>query len=135
MEIASASPHAPHWPQAHYLSALDPAATPRRIALAAERGGRLAGFAIVSLIPPQAELESIAVAPEARRQGVGRGLLRALQSELKQQKVMELLLEVRASNHAALALYAGLGFTQVAVRSRYYADPVEDAVLMNAPVG
>jgi ribosomal-protein-alanine N-acetyltransferase len=101
----------------------------------AESNGRIAGFAVVSIVAPQAELESIAVAPEFRRRGVARRLFESLQTELKQQKVMELLLEVRASNRAALELYAGCGFQAVAVRSRYYADPMEDAVLMNAPLG
>lgn len=40
------------------------------------------------------------------------------------------LLEVRASNDPALALYASMGFRQVGLRKKYYSSPEEDAVLM-----
>lgn len=40
------------------------------------------------------------------------------------------LLEVRASNEPALALYTSMGFRQVGLRKRYYSNPEEDAVLM-----
>jgi ribosomal-protein-alanine N-acetyltransferase len=39
-------------------------------------------------------------------------------------------LEVRRSNEAALALYRALGYRQVGVRPRYYAEEGEDAILM-----
>jgi ribosomal-protein-alanine N-acetyltransferase len=40
------------------------------------------------------------------------------------------MLEVRASNQAALGFYRGQGFRETGRRPRYYADPEEDAVLM-----
>ena len=69
-----------------------------------------------------------------RRRGVARRLLDELRTELKRLGVTELLLEVRASNQAALELYGGWGFDSVAVRAHYYSHPEEDAVLMNAPI-
>jgi len=93
-------------------------------------GGRVAGFLVASLVPPQAELESIAVDPEFQRRGVARGLFAALASELGPAQVTEVILESRVSNSLALALYAGLGFAEIGRRPRYYADPIEDAVLM-----
>ena len=44
-------------------------------------------------------------------------------------------LEVRASNGVALALYARFGFREVGRRRGYYRRPVEDAVVMRAPLG
>lgn len=44
------------------------------------------------------------------------------------------LLEVRASNQPALALYASMGFQRVGLRKRYYSNPEEDAVLMTLPL-
>jgi ribosomal-protein-alanine N-acetyltransferase len=44
--------------------------------------------------------------------------------------ITEVLLEVRASNSAALAFYRALGFAIAGRRPLYYADPIEDAVLM-----
>jgi ribosomal-protein-alanine N-acetyltransferase len=40
------------------------------------------------------------------------------------------LLEVRASNAPALALYEHAGFCRTGLRRHYYSAPVEDAVLM-----
>jgi ribosomal-protein-alanine N-acetyltransferase len=42
----------------------------------------------------------------------------------------EITLEVRASNHAAQALYRSMGFVVVGVRKHYYYDNGEDAILM-----
>jgi ribosomal-protein-alanine N-acetyltransferase len=61
---------------------------------------------------------------------VARRLLGALTAELRTAGVDALLLEVRASNGAALSLYASLGFVEAGRRRRYYLDPEEDASLM-----
>jgi len=139
LEIAKALPHAPHWPPDVYQRALDPTALPRRIALVAEEphldealhGGQMvAGFAVASVIPPQAEIETIAVVSDGQRRGVGRLLLSAILQELRRAGVTEVLLEARVSNLPALGLYTAFGFDRTGVRPRYYADPEEDAVLM-----
>jgi ribosomal-protein-alanine N-acetyltransferase len=39
-------------------------------------------------------------------------------------------LEVRASNHAAIALYRSLGFRSIGTRTAYYPDDGEDALIM-----
>jgi len=131
IEIASSLPAAPHWPRSAYKTALDAASTPRRVALvAASASNKLAGFAVSSLVPPAAELESIAVAAESQRQGVGRRLFHALAEELRRQGTEILALEVRASSSTVFAFYCSIGFVQTGLRPRYYVDPVEDAVLM-----
>ena len=133
LEIAARASQAPNWPRAVWLDALAPNSVPRRIALVAiqPESGAVTGFAVASPMPPQAELESIAVVPAAQRRGVARHLFGALLAEFAPKGVTEVLLEVRASNHPALALYRTLGFAETGRRPRYYADPVEDAVLMN----
>lgn len=135
LAIAAALQHAPHWPESVYRAAIASSATAeplRRIALVIEdpMTAQVAGFAVASLLPPQCELESIAVALESQRRGLARQLLIALASQLRSAGVTELLLEVRASNAPALSLYRRLGFTETGRRPGYYADPVEDAVLM-----
>ena len=77
-----------------------------------------------------AELESVVVSASARRAGIGRALCRAVLDWSRSQGATELVLEVRASSSAAIALYAGLGFTLAARRPRYYRDPDDDALLM-----
>jgi len=116
MEIAAGLQEAPRWADSAYLAAVDPEALPRRIALAAE--------------DPERGVETIAVAVESQRRGVGRRLMAALEAELKRKGVQKLHLEVRASNWAAQVFYRALGFEETGRRPLYYADPVEDAVLM-----
>lgn len=122
---------APQWPRSGYETALMPEVWPQRIALAAETAGsNIAGFLVAALIPPEAELESIAVAAEFQRRGLARELFAALVWELRARSVTRVLLEVRPSNQAARAFYLSLGFVETARRPGYYADPVEDAILL-----
>jgi ribosomal-protein-alanine N-acetyltransferase len=132
MAMAGNLKDVPHWPRAAYLDALDPESKPCRIALVAAdmETGALVGTAVASLVAPQAELESIAVAVPSQRNGVGRRLLAAMTEELRLVGVQEVILEVRASNQTARGFYRGLGFSETGRRQLYYADPVEDAVLM-----
>ncbi len=141
MAIAASLPETPHWPESAYLTALNPGATPRRIALVAVGPQKqdVQGFLVCRLLPPQAELESIAVSADSQRHGLGRSLFGALVNEGLNSNVLnlgisEIVLEVRASNRAALAFYHSAGLTQTGVRKAYYADPVEDAVLMRFAV-
>ena len=137
MEIAQSLKEAPHWPCSAYETALNAQAMPQRIALVAEgvESGGVVGFSVASVVPPQAELETIAVAAEGQRRGVGRNLFAFLAGELAIAHAEELFLEVRASNRAALALYLSLGFKETGRRSRYYIDPVEDALLLALRLG
>jgi ribosomal-protein-alanine N-acetyltransferase len=137
IELALSLKAAPHWPRSAYLAALDPGAAPPRIALVAEdeESGGVQGFAVASLLPPQAELETIAVAAEVQRRGLARRILMAMADELRKARVTEVLVEVRASNSGALAFYRAQGFAVTGRRPRYYADPIEDAVLLDLRLG
>ena len=130
--IAQSLKHAPQWPRSAYFTALDLEAVPPRIALVADHPAHatVQGFAVASLLPPQAELESIAVTAEGQRRGIARRIFTSLVQELRTALVTEVLLEVRASNSSALAFYGALGFVETGRRPCYYADPIEDAVLM-----
>jgi len=134
MEIAQSLKNAPHWPLAAYRAALDPLSLPRRVARVAEEAGAVVGFAVAVLLPPQVELEMIGVAAESQRRGLARQLFAALAEEFGRARMTEVILEVRASNRPALGLYGSLGFKESGRRRRYYADPVEDAVLMNLAI-
>jgi len=132
MAIAASLSEAPHWPRSAYEKALDPTAAPPRIGLVAHDAatGAIVGFALASLAPPEAELESIVTASPFQRKGIASQLFTRLSDELRQREVLDLNLEVRPSNEAALLLYKSLGFAEAGRRVRYYADPVEDAILM-----
>ncbi len=133
MGIAASLPDAPHWHESAYLNAQNHESTPRRIALVAAgpRPENILGFTVARFLPPQAELESIAVASGSQQRGLGRMLFDALANQLHATGVIEIVLEVRASNRAAIAFYRSAGFGQTGLRRAYYADPIEDAVLMS----
>jgi ribosomal-protein-alanine N-acetyltransferase len=130
MAIAASLPTAPHWASSVYEAAISSHGEPERMARVAMRSGELIGFAIMRLLAPESELESIAIEPEAQGGGFGRLLLAAILQELKLGKIEQVDLEVRASNQAALRLYRQCGFYEVGQRRSYYADPVEDALLL-----
>jgi ribosomal-protein-alanine N-acetyltransferase len=91
----------------------------------------IVGFAVAGILPPQAELETIALPEKEQRRGIGSKLLAAMVEELRTAGVREFILEVRASNQRALGFYRSLGWSETGRRPRYYADPEEDAVLMS----
>ncbi|OUE10103.1 tRNA N6-adenosine threonylcarbamoyltransferase [Clavibacter michiganensis] len=82
-----------------------------------------------------ADVQTIAVAGSARGRGIGRALLTRLLAEAHGRGAREVLLEVRADNPVAQALYASLGFEPIAVRPHYYQPDDVDAVVMRAPLG
>lgn len=135
--IERALKDAPHWTRPAWRRILDPEAFRRRVAVVAEEpgSGAVLGFAVAAVIPPEGELESIAVAPEWQRQGVARRLLGGLADELRRMEVWELFLETRSSNRAALGFYSAVGFAEAGLRKGYYANPEEDALLMRLRLG
>ena len=90
----------------------------------------VAAFCAFWLIVDQAHINNLAVRPELRGRGLGTQLLEAISVEAAHLGAVELTLEVRESNSAALQLYKSAGFTQEAVRKNYYTDPVEDALVL-----
>jgi ribosomal-protein-alanine N-acetyltransferase len=92
--------------------------------------GALVGYAITWTILDQAELGNVAVTPAARRRGVGRMLVEAALRRVRRRGARECFLEVRESNVGARRLYEELGFSAIGRRRRYYASPVEDALVM-----
>lgn len=88
------------------------------------------GYVCFWVVFDELRLMNLAVAPAVRRQGIGRELLRCALVFGLEQGANRALLEARASNDAARSLYERMGFRRVAVRRKYYSNPVEDAVLM-----
>jgi ribosomal-protein-alanine N-acetyltransferase len=106
-------------------------AKPTALALVARDGARVIAFAFASVVLDEAEIVTVAVEPRARRRGVGPALVRALLDGVVGRGARSAFLEVRASNVAAMALYASFGFAETGRRRAYYSDG-EDAVLMGS---
>ncbi len=96
----------------------------------AEPGGGVKAHLCYWLVFEELRLLNLAVDPSVRRQGIATELVQRALADGRRSGTRRAVLEVRASNHAALALYRTFGFEQTAVRTRYYARPVEDAILM-----
>ena len=73
---------------------------------------------------------TVGVAPGYRRRGIATQLLGALLDVARAQGARSVLLEVRASDDGAQALYARAGFVPIGRRRHYYVAEREDAVVM-----
>jgi ribosomal-protein-alanine N-acetyltransferase len=109
-------------PFAHFLLAKESGSVEQRAALV--------GYLCYWIVFEEFRLMNLAVIESMRHRGIAKSLMsRALQTGLAQ-SATRAVLEVRASNTAAITLYRNLGFRHVSLRSSYYVNPVEDAVLM-----
>jgi [ribosomal protein S18]-alanine N-acetyltransferase len=101
-------------PHGHYLVAVD-------------EQDAIVGYA--GLLAPigtgQGDIQTVTVAPEARRRGLARTLMLQLINEARRRGAGELFLEVRHDNEGAQALYAELGFETIGVRKRYYKGGID----------
>lgn len=116
------------WPESILARELT---NPLSLWLCALDGESVVGYIGSQTVLGEADMMNVAVAPRARRQGLGRALVEALCTALRCRMRAEVLtLEVRDSNAPALALYASLGFVQIGLRKNYYQHPKEDARIL-----
>jgi ribosomal-protein-alanine N-acetyltransferase len=92
--------------------------------------GEVAGFVHFWVVHDEIHILNVACAPDRRRQGIARALLVETEARGRRAGSAMLTLEVRRSNVAAQALYAGLGYERVGVRKKYYSEEGEDAIVM-----
>ena len=98
--------------------------------LVAVSGDTVVGYIGSQSSIDEADVMNVAVQPVFRRQGIAEKLISTLVEELKKRGIHALMLEVRASNAPAIALYEKLGFQQVGLRKNYYRNPKEDALIL-----
>ncbi|GAA1440025.1 ribosomal protein S18-alanine N-acetyltransferase [Leifsonia poae] len=120
------------WSEHSMLSEVRSEHTYYLVAFEPEHPERIDGYA--GLLSPagaaEGDIQTIAVAPAARRHGLGRALMLALIGEARKRGAREVFLEVRADNPAAQTLYRALGFEEIGVRPRYYQPDDVDAIVM-----
>ena len=94
-------------------------------------------FGLALAAGDDAELLSIAVAPDRRGQGLGQGILAALDAEAHNHRLVRWVLEAARNNLPALALYKSAGFVEIGVRKDYYltSEGKVDALMMSRAVG
>ena len=98
--------------------------------LVAEEDDVVTGYIGSQTSIDETDVMNVAVHPDYRRRGIAEMLINALVTELKNRGSHALMLEVRASNAPAIALYEKLGFRQVGCRKNYYRNPKEDALIL-----
>jgi len=105
----------------------------RGLVLCAEEDGTLVGLGTARVAADECEIHTVGVAPSARRAGIGRRLVEALERAAVQAGASSCFLEVREDNSAARALYTAAGYTQCGQRPKYYRDG-ENAILMHRTI-
>jgi [ribosomal protein S18]-alanine N-acetyltransferase len=95
-------------------------------------GDEIIGYSLMMLVLDEAHLLNISVAKAYQKQGYGRVLLEHMIDRARHYKALNMFLEVRASNIAAISLYENIGFNEMSIRRNYYpaANGREDAILM-----
>jgi ribosomal-protein-alanine N-acetyltransferase len=97
-----------------------------------ECGGEIAGYTVVAITAEDAHLLNLSIAGPCQRRGLGRELLAFAVKLARDYAARSILLEVRPSNEAALALYAAAGFLVIGTRKGYYpaGEGREDAIVL-----
>ena len=95
---------------------------PTALCLVEEQEGRVRGYVLLRSRKEFIRILSLAVDPDARRQGVARALLKEAEKRVRELGSRELVLELREDNAPALALYESLGFRQTGTLLGYYHD-------------
>ncbi len=127
LDLQRQAPEAAPWSEADYTGLFPTDGTLCFLAEAAT--GKAVGFLLAREMAEEMEILNLAVAPGWRRQGIGRQLVGEAVTQGQAQGTRQWWLEVRASNHSALAFYTALGFVEAQRRPQYYCHPTEDAVL------
>ena len=104
---------------------LDPASlrAPNVLFLVARDGETICGFGAVVATPPYGEIKRMYVDRAARRRGIGRDLLVALEQRARQLRLTCLRLETGVRQREAIALYAANGFAEIGPFGDYAPDP------------
>jgi ribosomal-protein-alanine N-acetyltransferase len=96
-----------------------------------DAGRGIRAYCAIEVVADEVHVHNLAVAPDARRQGLARRLLTLALEAAARHGARTALLEVREGNEAARALYRALGFAEEGRRRGYYSSPIEDAILLS----
>ncbi len=130
LAIQQASPEVAQWTARDYARTVEG----EMAGWVAEESAAVAGFLTARRAASDLEILNFAVLANARRRGLGKALLREAVAWARTSHAESAFLEVRASNFPALRFYERHGFRLAGRRPRYYAAPVEDALLLTADI-
>jgi ribosomal-protein-alanine N-acetyltransferase len=101
-----------------------------RVYVARLPGTPVVAFCACWTVIDELHINTIAVASDFRRRGLGRALMQHVLAQVEAEGIRRATLEVRRSNQAARRLYESLGFALAGVRPGYYTHPEEDALIL-----
>lgn len=104
--------------------------SPRSYTRVSKMNGTVVGYIIAWNIHDEVHILNLAVHPEHRRKGIGRALLIDCLRYFSNKGIKTAILEVRVRNQDAIRLYEKIGFRSIGLRSKYYSDTGEDALVM-----
>ncbi len=98
--------------------------------------GDVLGYSILTVAAGEAHVLNLCIRRDLQGLGLGRRMMEHLFDYARGAKAGWILLEVRASNRTALALYQGMGFLEIGLRRGYYPGrhSREDAIVLSCPV-
>ncbi len=99
-----------------------------------EAAGAMLGYVVLMPVLDEMHLLDISIAATQQRRGLGRSLLDEARQLARGMHMQRMLLEVRPSNVAAIALYQAAGFSEIGRRRSYYPaenNTREDAIVMD----
>lgn len=127
LRIENASLHA-SWSVGLFMNEL--ALRTTRLYLVATHQDSVVGFGGMLFSGPDAHVTTVSTAPAWYRRKIATRLMLVLAREARARDCLNLTLEVRSSNLAALHLYQSFGLAPVGIRKNYYSDLNEDALVM-----
>ncbi len=130
VKIQVASPEIAQWTALDYATL----SSAGMMAWVAEVQGVTAGFLVARRIASELEILNLGVRPDARRGGIGHALVELAFAWGEEFDARSVFLEVRASNRVALQFYKRHRFEETGRRPLYYSNPVEDALVLTAPI-
>ncbi len=123
--------HTHPWSESQFQEEVPNALLVLRCAVSkAEQWRGIRAYSVYRVVIDEMHILNVAVAPSWQRRGLARWILGFSMRKAARSGARRALLEVRQGNRRALSLYESLGFVQVGLRSDYYSDPREDAVVL-----
>ena len=98
--------------------------------LVAKIDNNVVGYVGIWFVVDEGHITNVAVHEDYRGQKIGDQLIKELVQVCKNNKIISMTLEVRASNVVAQNLYKKYGFKMAGIRKEYYSNNKEDAIIM-----
>ena len=98
--------------------------------LVAKIDNKVVGYVGIWFVVDEGHITNVAVHSDYRGKKIGDKLVKEMVELCKENNIVAMTLEVRASNTVAQNLYRKYGFKMGGLRKEYYSDNKEDAIIM-----